>query len=47
MKNDSEPGMYSPVGEKLVSETSFGSSNCEKVSVRLIPVSSYILFLSC
>ena len=30
MKNDSEPRMYSLVGEKLVSETSFGSSNCEK-----------------
>ena len=29
-ENDSEPRMYSPVGEKLVSETSFGSSNCEK-----------------
>ena len=30
MKNDSEPRMYSPVGEKLVSETSYGSSICEK-----------------
>ena len=29
MENDSKPRMYSPVGEKLVSETS-ADSNCEK-----------------
>ena len=29
MENDSKPRMYSPVGEKLVSETSV-DSNCEK-----------------
>ena len=29
MENDSKPRMYSPVGEKFVSETSV-DSNCEK-----------------